>query len=166
MAPPLPIPNRTVKRLCADDSDHSIVKVGHRQAIQHKPLLALTRQGFFILSDSFEIDEQSRQPNLALALVSDIARLRPCGPERAIKKAPKRVCLHRGPLTTQPLGLCLKRRSVEFLNSTAQPPNPSSPCAWVRAASQTGAQERRPMPREFRPLTRSLLQVPQGHCEG
>ena len=32
VVPPLPIPNRTVKRLCADDSDHSIVKVGHRQA--------------------------------------------------------------------------------------------------------------------------------------
>ena len=30
--PPFPIPNRTVKRLCADDSDHSIVKVGNRQA--------------------------------------------------------------------------------------------------------------------------------------
>jgi tetratricopeptide (TPR) repeat protein len=36
LEPPLPIPNRTVKRLCADDSDHSIVKVGHRQAPQKK----------------------------------------------------------------------------------------------------------------------------------
>ena len=31
--PPLPIPNRTVKRLCADDSAATSVKVGHRQAI-------------------------------------------------------------------------------------------------------------------------------------
>ena len=31
--PPLPIPNRTVKRLCADDSADPRVKVGHRQAI-------------------------------------------------------------------------------------------------------------------------------------
>lgn len=31
-APLLPIPNRTVKRLCADDSAGSRVKVGHRQA--------------------------------------------------------------------------------------------------------------------------------------
>ena len=30
--PPLPIPNRTVKRLCADDSADSRVKVGHCQA--------------------------------------------------------------------------------------------------------------------------------------
>jgi len=30
--PPLPIPNRTVKRRSADDSEHSLVKVGHRQA--------------------------------------------------------------------------------------------------------------------------------------
>lgn len=31
--PPLPIPNRTVKRLCADDSADTRVKVGHRQAL-------------------------------------------------------------------------------------------------------------------------------------
>ena len=31
--PPLPIPNRTVKRRSADDSEHPLVKVGHRQAI-------------------------------------------------------------------------------------------------------------------------------------
>ena len=35
--PPLPIPNRTVKRLCADDSAETGVKVGYRQAnIQRK----------------------------------------------------------------------------------------------------------------------------------
>ena len=33
LAPLLPIPNRTVKRLCADDSADSRVKVGHRQAL-------------------------------------------------------------------------------------------------------------------------------------
>ena len=32
VAPLLPIPNRTVKRLCADDSGCTSVKVGHRQA--------------------------------------------------------------------------------------------------------------------------------------
>ena len=31
--PPLPIPNRTVKRLCADDSAATSVKVGYRQAV-------------------------------------------------------------------------------------------------------------------------------------
>ena len=34
VVPLLPIPNRKVKRLCADDSADSRVKVGHRQASQ------------------------------------------------------------------------------------------------------------------------------------
>ena len=33
LVPLLPIPNRTVKRICADDSAGSRVKVGHRQAL-------------------------------------------------------------------------------------------------------------------------------------
>ena len=33
VVPLLPIPNRTVKRLSADDSAGSRVKVGHRQAV-------------------------------------------------------------------------------------------------------------------------------------
>ena len=36
VVPLLPIPNRTVKRFCADDSAGSRVKVGHRQAITAK----------------------------------------------------------------------------------------------------------------------------------
>ena len=36
LVPPLPIPNRTVKRLCADDSAATSVKVGHRQATIRK----------------------------------------------------------------------------------------------------------------------------------
>lgn len=41
LVPLLPIPNRTVKRLCADDSAGSRVKVGHRQALtaQQRPPL-------------------------------------------------------------------------------------------------------------------------------
>ena len=41
LVPLLPIPNRTVKRICADDSAGSRVKVGHRQALtaQHPQLL-------------------------------------------------------------------------------------------------------------------------------
>ena len=35
LAPPLPISNRTVKRLSANDSADSRVKVGHRQAVMH-----------------------------------------------------------------------------------------------------------------------------------
>ncbi len=34
VVPLLPIPNRKVKRLCADDSADPRVKVGHRQAIK------------------------------------------------------------------------------------------------------------------------------------
>ena len=37
VVPLLPIPNRTVKRLCADDSAGSRVKVGHRQALTKPP---------------------------------------------------------------------------------------------------------------------------------
>ena len=37
VVPLLPIPNRTVKRLCADDSSGSRVKVGHRQALTSPP---------------------------------------------------------------------------------------------------------------------------------
>ena len=40
VVPLLPIPNRTVKRVSADDSAGSRVKVGHRQAIysQKRPI--------------------------------------------------------------------------------------------------------------------------------
>ena len=42
VVPLLPIPNRTVKRLCADDSADSRVKVGHRQAvIARRPVYGL-----------------------------------------------------------------------------------------------------------------------------
>jgi hypothetical protein len=42
--PLLPIPNRTVKRFSADDSGHTPVKVGHRQA-SPKPEGHLERGG-------------------------------------------------------------------------------------------------------------------------
>ena len=46
LVPPLPIPNRTVKRLCADDSAATSVKVGHRQAIIRKTP-SVIQMGFF-----------------------------------------------------------------------------------------------------------------------
>jgi hypothetical protein len=49
--PPLPIPNRTVKRLCADDSAATSVKVGHRQALIKKPLG--NSRGAFVFSAEF-----------------------------------------------------------------------------------------------------------------
>jgi hypothetical protein len=47
LVPPLPIPNRTVKRLCADDSAATSVKVGHRQAVIPKNPRTRVR-GFFL----------------------------------------------------------------------------------------------------------------------
>ena len=48
LVPLLPIPNRTVKRLSADDSADSCVKVGHRQAIKSElAQLIFDRLGFF-----------------------------------------------------------------------------------------------------------------------
>ena len=50
LVPLLPIPNRTVKRLCADDSADSRVKVGHRQALTPpNPLVPRVLGGFGFL---------------------------------------------------------------------------------------------------------------------
>ena len=47
LVPLLPIPNRTVKQLRADDSAATSVKVGHRQAfIPHTPVFLNRIQGF------------------------------------------------------------------------------------------------------------------------
>ena len=50
VVPLLPIPNRTVKRFCADDSAGSRVKVGHRQTLTASkyPLLKKFRWGFCV----------------------------------------------------------------------------------------------------------------------
>src|ERR1700761_7558646 len=47
--PPLPIPNRTVKRLHADDSADSRVKVGNRQAPQQQQKPHPEKVGFLRL---------------------------------------------------------------------------------------------------------------------
>ena len=49
VVPLLPIPNRTVKRLCADDSADSRVKVGHRQAINPAQKAQHENAGLFAL---------------------------------------------------------------------------------------------------------------------
>ena len=49
VVPLLPIPNRTVKRVSADDSAGSRVKVGHRQALTaQEPPIRSPGWGFFI----------------------------------------------------------------------------------------------------------------------
>ena len=52
VVPLLPIPNRTVKRLCADDSADSRVKVGHRQANILKNARIATAIRAYFISDS------------------------------------------------------------------------------------------------------------------
>ncbi|MGF6180375.1 hypothetical protein ABIB42_001378, partial [Massilia sp. UYP32] len=44
---PLPIPNRTVKRLCADDSAATSVKVGYRQASYIEKARSVELSGLF-----------------------------------------------------------------------------------------------------------------------
>ena len=51
LVPLLPIPNRTVKRLCADDSGRTSVKVGHRQAFIQNP--QLNAAGFVLGTQCF-----------------------------------------------------------------------------------------------------------------
>jgi len=58
VVPLLPIPNRTVKRLCADDSADSRVKVGHRQAIIRKPAQRLLGGFFFELCNTECVGQQ------------------------------------------------------------------------------------------------------------
>ena len=66
--PPLPIPNRTVKRLRADDSAGSRVKVGHRQALTAQTALPLTsgRAFCFGLARSTSAGAQHSQLPVAL----------------------------------------------------------------------------------------------------
>ena len=49
LVPPLPIPNRTVKRFRADDSAATSVKVGYRQAFIPKDPCQLLLVGVFAL---------------------------------------------------------------------------------------------------------------------
>ena len=53
LVPPLPIPNRTVKRLCADDSAATSVKVGHRQASYKRKTPAHPSGGFLFCASDF-----------------------------------------------------------------------------------------------------------------
>ena len=53
LVPPLPIPNRTVKRLSADDSAATSVKVGHRQANIFESPRLVSSGGFFFWCYAF-----------------------------------------------------------------------------------------------------------------
>ena len=60
LVPPLPIPNRTVKRLSADDSAATSVKVGHRQAVTPEDPRRHQAPGVFALGRRFVVLEGSR----------------------------------------------------------------------------------------------------------
>ena len=64
VVPLLPIPNRTVKRLSADDSADSRVKVGHRQALtaQNAP----SKDGAFFLILTYSCQSWSVDQLIAL----------------------------------------------------------------------------------------------------
>ena len=60
LVPLLPIPNRTVKRLCADDSVHTYVKVGHRQTpYKVKSPPGIPGEGFLLYGFNSDLLERS-----------------------------------------------------------------------------------------------------------
>ena len=60
VVPLLPIPNRTVKRVSADDSAGSRVKVGHRQAIYSQKRLRLPWGVFISVFSTEDADENEK----------------------------------------------------------------------------------------------------------
>ena len=74
LVPHLPIPNRTVKRLCADDSAATSVKVGHRQAFIRKPP-SLTARGFLLCAtDSWRAVNSNHLPHITTSKSSYLHR--------------------------------------------------------------------------------------------
>ena len=68
LVPLLPIPNRTVKRLSADDSAGSRVKVGHRQALIARNAPSVEGAFFSVLLNSFKKFLKSTERNAKVML--------------------------------------------------------------------------------------------------
>ena len=66
LVPLLPIPNRTVKRLSADDSAGSRVKVGHRQALTARD----TQCSYWVFS--FEALHDAPKENTSLTVLKKL----------------------------------------------------------------------------------------------
>ena len=81
LVPLLPIPNRTVKRICADDSAGSRVKVGHRQALtaQH-PQLSQEAGGFVFGGAEMNVAQPRPLYYLIHRLLAADRRIRPVTP--------------------------------------------------------------------------------------
>ena len=79
LEPPLPIPNRTVKRYRADDSAVTSVKVGYRQAISPKAPDTLVRGFFFylhfLLSLAYFLYDQGIHPVYRFRLITFLSSL-------------------------------------------------------------------------------------------
>jgi hypothetical protein len=76
VVPLLPIPNRTVKRLSADDSAHSRVKVGHRQASIMQTAPPRNRWGFLFWAFDFCFGRSISVP-ISFGLLQVLKRMRP-----------------------------------------------------------------------------------------
>jgi hypothetical protein len=67
LVPPLPIPNRTVKRFRADDSAATSVKVGYRQAfIKKRPS---ENWGVFVLEDTVKCHSPTAAHSLSAVIL-------------------------------------------------------------------------------------------------
>jgi hypothetical protein len=97
VVPLLPIPNRTVKRLSADDSAGSRVKVGHRQASMPQTKRPLPhRRG------RLRLRRRSPSPQLPLSTLNSSAPLAPLRPlHHPPHKPPQRFSQMRLTLSTQ-----------------------------------------------------------------
>ncbi|HEV7814879.1 MAG TPA: hypothetical protein VGP06_07225, partial [Janthinobacterium sp.] len=72
---PLPIPNRTVKRYCADDSAATSVKVGHRQAC-HSEKPRRSPAGFFYVGWFYLLNPDTKKAHEGLFAVCATAYIR------------------------------------------------------------------------------------------
>src|ERR1019366_3247861 len=69
LVPPLPIPNRTVKRFRADDSAATSVKVGYRQACYTQTPVSSFWRGFLLCAPGFDMSIEGRLLRMLLARV-------------------------------------------------------------------------------------------------
>ena len=68
VVPPLPIPNRTVKHLSADDSGCTSVKVGHRQALIPQTPKCHKHLGVCLCATGFSLNTDWRRKSRSPAL--------------------------------------------------------------------------------------------------